>query len=488
LTAYVRSPPTPLIPGRTPPLPYPVEALGSVLAGFVRATVEATHCAAVTAAQSGLAVASLAAQAHADVTTPAGLVRPLSLFLVTVAASGERKSAADVYALDPVRQIESEDRESYKRDHLPWRNRHEAWEAERARIKRERKLSADGKRTELEALGPEPLPPLRPERTVADTTAEGLIKSWADCHGSRGLFTAEGAKVISGHSMSDDARLRTAATYSGLWDDGRAERIRAGDGFLSLRGRRLAVHLMAQPGVAAALIGAADLEDQGLTGRLLVCEAPELAGTRFFREPPRHDDPRFEAYREAVGRLMRDDPETWDGRNELKPRSLGFTAAARDLWIDLHDQIEARLRADGELGSVKAFGNKLAEHAARIAGVLTIFEDPHAEAIDADMIARVAELATFYGSEAVRLSAMGRVPRNLANAEKLRLWLHAWPEPLISLPDIENCGPNALRPKAIAEPCVRTLEEYGWLVARGPGEVKGVKRQETFLIVREADR
>lgn len=477
--------PTPLIPERSEPLPFPVDALGATLADFTRATVEATRCADVTAAQSALAVACLVSQAHADVVTPAGLSRPLSLFMVTVAASGERKSAADTYALAPVRQVQDEDREAWRQDHRAWRNRFDAWEAERGRIKRAAKMDADGKRLALDALGPEPLAPIRPERTVDDATTEGLIKSWADCHGSRGLFTAEGAKVMAGHSMSDEARMRGAATFSGLWDDGRAERIRAGDGSLSLRGRRLAAHLMAQPGVATAFLSAGDLVDQGLIGRFPICEAPEQAGRRFFREPPESGDPRFAAYGGAVRRLLRRTPRTFDDRNELNPRALTFSPEARAVWCRLHDHVEARLGTTGELGGIKSFGNKLAEHAARIAGVLTVFDDPDATIIDAHVMGQVVELANFYISEAVRLNTEARISRPLAEAEKLRVWLvEKWPDPLISVPDAMQRGPHAIRSKATAERCFDILESHGWLIARGPGEVEGNKRQETFEVVR----
>ena len=45
-------------------------------------------------------------KAHADVMLPYGQPRPLSLYLVTVAASGDRKSTADNEALWPVRKHE----------------------------------------------------------------------------------------------------------------------------------------------------------------------------------------------------------------------------------------------------------------------------------------------------------------------------------------------------------------------------------------------
>jgi hypothetical protein len=70
-----------------------------------------------TAAQSVLAVASLAAQAHADVLLPFGQVRPLSLYLATVVESGGRKTSSDNEALWPVRKREK----ALKEEHCVFR-------------------------------------------------------------------------------------------------------------------------------------------------------------------------------------------------------------------------------------------------------------------------------------------------------------------------------------------------------------------------------
>lgn len=88
-----------------PPAPrFPLEALGG---GALRDAVEAIHMATqaplAICANSVLAAFSLAAQAQADVVLPTGSAKPLALFLVTVAASGERKSSVDELALAPVR-------------------------------------------------------------------------------------------------------------------------------------------------------------------------------------------------------------------------------------------------------------------------------------------------------------------------------------------------------------------------------------------------
>ncbi len=466
-----------------PALAYPVEALGSPLAPFVEATVEATRCAEATAAHSALAAATIAAQAHVDVRTPAGVTRPCSLFLFTVASSGERKSAADRIALLPIRNTEADAKGLYDFAWRGWRNSHDAWEAERAKIKRDNKLTRDRRRDALDELGPEPLEPIRPDRAADDLTIEGLVKLWPVLPGSFGLFADEAAKVIGGHAMTDEARLRTAATLANLWDAGRASRLRAGDGFLSLRGRRLAVHLMAQPGVAASFLTAADLNDQGLIGRFLVAEAPEKAGDRLFRDPPPPTDLRFTGFNHAIGRLLAMAPPTVDGRNELEPRFIDFAPEARRAWIELHDEIEAKLGPGGELACVKPFGSKLPEHAARLAAILQVIANSAAGEITVDTMNRAAILARFYAAEAARLATRARVDVRLAEAERLRTWLvEDWADPLVSIRAIMRFGPNVLRPKATAERCVDILADHGWLLPAGDGEVKGERARETWRI------
>jgi hypothetical protein len=58
-------------------------------------------------AQSALAVAALAVQAHANGETLDG-IRPLSLYCLTIAASGERKSSCDAPLMEAMRQFADE--------------------------------------------------------------------------------------------------------------------------------------------------------------------------------------------------------------------------------------------------------------------------------------------------------------------------------------------------------------------------------------------
>jgi hypothetical protein len=92
---------------------YPLEALGNVLGPAAKAIAAKVQCAPAMAAQSVMAAASLAAQAIADVRLPYGQVRPVSLYIVTVARSGDRKSTSDNEAMMPVRMREAQLRDAY---------------------------------------------------------------------------------------------------------------------------------------------------------------------------------------------------------------------------------------------------------------------------------------------------------------------------------------------------------------------------------------
>ena len=66
--------------------------------------------------QSTLAAATLAAQGQADVQLPTNHVKPITNYFVSVAATGERKTATDSEALWPFRKQEKVLREDYDQD------------------------------------------------------------------------------------------------------------------------------------------------------------------------------------------------------------------------------------------------------------------------------------------------------------------------------------------------------------------------------------
>ena len=94
-----REPPRPLMRELAPADPFPVDALGDVLAPAARAINDHVQAPVATCGQSTLAAVTLAVQAYANVELPTSHAKPLSNYFVTVAGTGERKTAVDHEAL-----------------------------------------------------------------------------------------------------------------------------------------------------------------------------------------------------------------------------------------------------------------------------------------------------------------------------------------------------------------------------------------------------
>jgi Protein of unknown function (DUF3987) len=456
--------PRPLIM-RPPPLPYPIDALGDLLAAAAQAIATKVQCAPAMAAQSVLAVGSPAAQPLADIRLPYGQQRPLTLHCLTIAASGDRKSSADNEAMVPVRVREKQLREQYG----PIAKGHEvdlaAWRAQRSQIERA-KSDLDVRRADLAALGPEPDAPLKPILTIGESTAEGLAKQMPFLPGSLGIFSAEGGQFLSGHGFTAEAKLRTSATFSVLWDGGGIRRVRAGDGLIDLYGRRVSFHLMIQPEAAAAVLGDPVLRDQGFLSRLLIAAPETNAGGRLWREPGNGTEPALRRYEQRIREILRINWPAANSRgNELTPSVLALSPEARAVWILFHDEVERAMGNEGRLADLRDIAGKSAEQAARIAGVLSIIEDSSASEIDGDLMTRGCKLARWYLDEALRMAESVRVSPEVRDAQTLLDWIKGRGFERVTSTVLLKSGPNALRIKSRLDPAIDVLTDSCWLVA-----------------------
>jgi hypothetical protein len=111
-----------------------------------------------------------------------------------------------------------------------------------------------------------------------------MVKLFAVGLPSLGIFTTEGGQFIGGHGMSDEAKLRTVAGLSAVWDGEPLKRVRSGE-VTFLPGRRLSMHLMAQPDVASMMLNDPLLADQGILSRILPTAPESTSGHRPWHEP-----------------------------------------------------------------------------------------------------------------------------------------------------------------------------------------------------------
>ena len=334
-------------------------------------------------------------------------------------------------------------------------------------ILREARAGKGGKRiaarADLDAHGPEPAAPPSTDRTVTEPTFEGLTRLFAEGQPSLGLFSDEGGQFPGGHAMNRDNRQKTVAALNDLWQGNPIRRTRSGDGHVTLCGKRLAVHLMAQPSVARAFMADPLAADTGFLARFLICEPPSAIGTRFHANV-RQDDAALTAFGNRLRTILETempmDPET----RELEPRTLDLTPEARKLPVVFADEIEAAQAPGGDPAHITGAASKSAEQAARIAGVLTLWRDPGAATVEVRDMGDAIRLAEFYLPEASRLASAAMVSAEIDRAEKLRLWLlESWPHPEIIKSEVVQNGPSALRETKQAGQALDVLATHGWL-------------------------
>ena len=496
-TPFVDEGPQPLVREIPRGAPYPVAALGPLRAA-VEAVQRTTQAPVAIAAQSALSVASLAVQAHADVETLAGFA-PASLFCLTVAQSGERKSGCDKLIMAALREFERGQADSYRAEMAEWATAHKLWTARRDRMVKEvaggNKAKAVSAEADLDAMAAEPEQPLSPKLTTSEPTLEGLVKLYQTGQPSLGLFSDEGGGFLGGHAMNSDNRLKTVAGLSNLWGGDAIDRVRAGDGATTLYGRRLATHLMTQPVAARPLLSDPVASGQGFLARFLITEPASAIGTRLAQPSSGAADVAIVAMGSRLTSILQHPKPLSEGSSkELMPRELRLSPQAKALLFEYYCATEKAQGPGRELEQVKSFASKSPEQACRIAAVLTLWADLTAPEVNTQTMADAIDLAQFYLSEAKRLAEAASVSEDIDRANRLRVWLlESWPKVADELQrdkttivprDVVTMGPNALRETATVKKLMALLADHGWLQLLEQGAVvDGKSRSTAYQIV-----
>ena len=290
--------------------------------------------------------------------------------------------------------------------------------------------------------------------------------------------------MLGGHSMKAENRMATLSGLSGMWDASPVNRTRAGDGTATYWGRRLCSHIMAQPVVAAGPLADPLANGQGFLARFLTVEPPSAIGTRTKHGHDTASDAALACFSARIGDMLRRELPLREGtRNELDSPLLTLDSRARALLEAFADDVEVRQAPGGDLDEIRPFASKAAEHAARLAGVLTLFGNPDAGSVTAEMMEAAVVLADFYIAEHKRLAGAATVSAETRRAERLLRWiLGKYPEPFVSVAEMQKSGP--FRESKLVRKLVPSLVAHGWLTPweGGPVVIGGNRRREAWLV------
>lgn len=450
---------------------YPVHALPRVIREAVEEAAEYFQAPNAVIAASALSVVSVAAQGLVDVWRDSALSGPTSLFLLTVAESGERKSACDRHFSSVLRRWEvgaseklSKALHDFEADDVAWRAKHAGLEDA---IKRAAKLGHESDALEenlrsLEATRPEK--PMVPQLLRGDDTPESLAWSLTRHWPSAGLLSSEAGAVFGSHGMGRDSVMRNLALLSTLWDGGVHHVGRRTSESFTVGNVRLTLGLMVQESALRSFIGATEglARGMGFLARFLVAWPASTQGRRQYRAPRA-----FDALKRFEGRVTKvlDSPLRFDPAGGLTFSKLSMSGDGKSAWIEWHDQFEARLGAGSDLHDVRDVASKAAENVARLAAVFHVIEVGRDGAIGAEHVRSAGRIVDWHLSEARRFFGELALPPELVDAGKLEAWLidriRSSGDRLVSTRSIQQFGPARLRKAVAIEAALAILKEEG---------------------------
>ncbi len=454
------------------PLPYPVDGLPPMLRDAVREAQAFVQAPMALVACSALAALSVAAQGLVNVRRDRHLIGPVSLYLLAVADSGERKTTCDSIFSPALRKWESGQLTQMASELASQEAALAAFDAKKAGVldaiktKRRRSQDTAKEEDELDALAHEaPQPVIVPRLLYADATPEALAHALATGWPTAGVLSAEAGAVLGSHCMGQDTILRYLALLNVMWEGGEFQVDRRSKPSFQLRHRRLTVGLMAQPDAMRGFMDRAGNlpSGTGFIARFLIAWPASTQGTRAYRLAPTAM-PAVERFELRITELL-DTPLSTDMQGGLTPIVLDLSPAGHAAWVRLHDRIEEGLGSGGAYQAVRDVAAKAAENVARLAALFHVLEHGPAGTIGVEHVLGAEEVVCWHLHEARRLLAEIDTPPALAAAIRLDNWLLneacTTGDARIPTTRIYQYGPACVRDSRDVKAALATLNERG---------------------------
>jgi putative DNA primase/helicase len=483
--------PEPLRATLSPAEPYPVDELGPILSRAAMVLHKDIKAPLAMCAQSVLAVASYAVQAHFDVQLPWGEQKPCTLFFLTVGESGSRKSSVDNTVLIGIKAKQKNDQKQYMEDLEAYKAQDSAWQkaveqSRRKAVGPKEFVTADSILKADSLCGEKPKPPIMPIRLISDPTIEGLYKLLEKNQPNVALFSDEAGLLIGGHALNSDNALKTMTRWSKMWDGASFDRVRSADGSGVLYGRRMAMHQLAQPEVMTMLLSNRMANEQGLLARCLVAWPDSLIGSRIDDEYRIVSDrSEVKDYIEEINNLISVPPKTTENPQELDPTPLPLSSAAVTLALESGKRFERLMAKGQDLAELTDRGGKAVENACRIACVLAVIDGGlNTKEISAEHMTQALCIIQWYLNEALRIRSVSAISQSTIDAELLSAWLKERSIKAFRSTQILNGGPRSLRDKARFSKAVSELVKCGYLVENEANtEIDGVRARLSWRVL-----
>lgn len=410
--------------------PYPIHALPNGLGDAVREVLEFVQCPMALAACSALSALSVATQTIADVRRAEGLTSPVSLYLLAIAESGERKSTVDKHFTTAIIEWEKYQDELHKIDVKHFQATHDAWEMQYDGLKLAIKEAGKTQKCvvaltqKLQNLKDEEPQPVRVPRLIyGDVTPEQLGFSLAKNWPSGGLLSSEAGNVFGSHGMKADSAMLNMALLNILWDGGSHNIDRRGSECYKVQDVRLTMGLAVQADTLKAFFDNSKglARGTGFLARFLIAQPLSTQGSRAFREPPTNW-PKLTVFSERITELLNIIPVI-NASGGITPATLDFTKEAKLAWVGFHDEVENELRFGGNLTDARDVASKSADNVARLSALFHLYEYLGEGKIGKELVDSAIVIVRWHLYESKRFLNNTAIPTHISNAIKLEAYI-----------------------------------------------------------------
>lgn len=429
------------------PPPYPLNAFHFVVRDAALEVLQHVQAPDALTGMAFLTAMSVSCQGLIDVALPTNQIRPVSINLLAVADSGERKSALDsliaapMYEHDEARATQFEIAEAQYQDALIF------WKAINSGIlsqitgQAKKGESAEHFRTKLmEHAKTKPAKPRWRRIMRQNITERSMMDAISGDGESIALMTDEGEVVFKGGAMNH-LGLRNKG-----WDGARMLAFdRAVAGSIIARNPRVTVAIMTQWAIFEEFVESHGkvARGSGHWARYLVGKPTSTQGMRFMS----HADPiwmHLPAFHGRVTELLDEYASRIDEGN-VERKVIEFSPEAKSHWIEMLNRTEANIQPWGYLRDINDFASKAMEIAGRVAALMHHFGKQEGK-ITVDTLQRALTIVEWHLHEFKRIfSPQFEIPQVHLDAYALVRYLHShyWINgyTFASRNDVLHCGP-----------------------------------------------
>ena len=434
---------------------YPLHLLPQGIRSAIAEVQEYVQAPVAMVAQVALAGLSTVAHSHFDVARDTQLSGPISLYLMTVAESGERKSAIEKFFTKSIDAYDDKQLITNKAKFKTYNATLASWEAKHSAITGKIKSAVIAGKDcseldeQLEKLEDEKPEKPYPRRLIRrDTTIEALLFQLSNGSSSAAIVSDEAGIILGGHSMKGENRMQNVSYQNQMWSGTDVLVDRKGEGqSFHVKNPRLTMSLQVQRSVLESFdkAGGDLIRGSGWYARYLMTDPESTQGHRPYLPPPEFMDFADE-FNTRIAQIIELTPRWVDG--QIVREVLSFSPEVKKLWSKFYNQTEIEQKDGGKYRRLRDTASKAGENAARLAANFSVYDNPDNPLITTDHMRAGTQLAHWYLDEALRISG-GESIRFCTKAKKLLDWVVAkckeTGESELQKNYVRQSGPNACR-------------------------------------------